>query len=95
LGRAAQHPAAANRAAPRVKEIARRTIVFRGVNRSVEDNVIAIESKEETYRRLDASTDDADAVILAWHKRDDALRRQGKRRLGPRRAMRMAGWMGV
>jgi len=58
-------------------------------------NAIVIESKEDIYRRIGASTDDADAVILAWHKRDEALRRQGKRRLDPGRAMRMAGWMGV
>jgi hypothetical protein len=25
-------------------------------------------------KRLGASTDDADAMILAWHKREDALR---------------------
>jgi hypothetical protein len=58
-------------------------------------NAIAIESKEDIYKRLGASTDDADAVILAWHKRDEALRRQGKPRLDPGRAMRTAGWMGV
>ena len=39
-------------------------------------NAIVIESKEEIHKRLGASTDDADAVILAWHKRDEALRRR-------------------
>ena len=58
-------------------------------------NAIVIESKEDIYRRIGASTDDADAVILAWHKHDEALRRQGKRRLDPGRAMRASGWMGV
>ena len=57
-------------------------------------NAIAIESKEEIRKRLGASTDDADAVILAWHKRDDALRRQTKRKLEPGRALGI-GWMGV
>jgi type VI protein secretion system component Hcp len=36
LGRAAQHPAGANCAAPHVREIVRRIIVFRGINRSVD-----------------------------------------------------------
>ena len=53
-----------------------------------------IESKEDIYKRLGTSTDDADAVILAWHKRDEALRRQTKPRLNPGRAMG-PGWMGV
>jgi hypothetical protein len=57
-------------------------------------NAIVIESKEDIYKRLGTSTDDADAVILAWHKRDEALRRQGKPRLNPGRAMG-PGWMGV
>jgi hypothetical protein len=56
---------------------------------------IVIESKKDIYRRLGAATDDADAVILARHKRDEALRRQTKRRRDPGRAMRIAGWMGV
>ncbi len=56
---------------------------------------IVIESKEEIYKRLGTSTDDADAVILAWHKREEALRRQTGRRLDPGRGLRMAGWMGV
>ena len=45
-----------------------------------------IESKDEIRKRLGASTDDADAVILAWHKRDEALRRQTGQRLNPGRA---------
>ena len=57
-------------------------------------NAILIESKEDIRRRLGTSTDDADAVILAWHKRDEALRRQTKRKLEPGRAMG-PGWMGV
>ena len=57
-------------------------------------NAIVIESKQDIYKRLGTSTDDADAVILAWHKRDEALRRQTKPRLNPGRAMG-PGWMGV
>lgn len=37
-------------------------------------NAILIESKEELIDRLGASTDAADAVILAWHEREEALR---------------------
>jgi hypothetical protein len=58
-------------------------------------NAIAIESKEEIRKRLGASTDDADAVILAWSQREDALRRQGKRRLQPGRHLGPYGWMGT
>ncbi len=58
-------------------------------------NAIAIESKEEIRKRLGASTDDADAVILAWSQREDALRRQGKRRLEPGRHLGPYGWMGT
>jgi hypothetical protein len=51
--------------------------------------------KRQNPKRLGASTDDADAVILAWHNRDAALRRQTpRRRLEPGRAM-TGGWMGV
>ena len=53
-------------------------------------NAIVIESKQEIYKRLGTSTDDADAVMLAWHKRDEALRRQMGKRLNPGRAM---AWM--
>ena len=56
-------------------------------------NAIVIESKEEIYKRIGASTDDADAVILAWHKRDEALRRQTGKRLNPGRAT-WPGWIG-
>jgi hypothetical protein len=56
---------------------------------------IAIESKEEIRKRLGASTDDADAVILAWSEREDALRRQGKPRLDPGRHLGPYGWMGT
>ena len=55
---------------------------------------IQIESKEDIYKRIGASTDDADAVILAWHKREEALRRQTKPKLNPGRAMG-PGWMAV
>ena len=58
-------------------------------------NAIVIESKEEIRKRLGASTDDADAVILAWRKRDDALRRQTKERLEPGRHLGPYGWMGT
>jgi len=34
-------------------------------------------------------------MILAWHKRNDPLRRQTGRRLDPGRGSRMAKWMGV
>jgi len=58
-------------------------------------NAIAIESKEEIRKRLGASTDDADAVILAWSQREDVLRRQGKRRLQQGRHLGPFGWMGT
>ena len=57
-------------------------------------SAIVIESKEDVRTRLGASTDDADAVILAWHKRDDALRRQTSKRLdqgGGRMGIRAMG----
>ena len=57
-------------------------------------SAIVIESKEEIRERLGASTDDADAVILAWHERDDALRRQTGRRLD-RGDTWARGWMGI
>ena len=51
---------------------------------------ILIEAKDDIRRRLGSSTDDADAVILAWHERDRALRRPaGRTRLNPARAF---GW---
>ena len=56
-------------------------------------NAIVIESKDEIRKRLGTSTDDADAVILAWHKRDDALRRRTRRRLEPGGiSVRADGW---
>jgi hypothetical protein len=56
-------------------------------------NAILIESKDEIRKRLGTSTDDADAVVLAWHKREDALRRQMRaRRLDPLGAVG-GGWM--
>jgi len=58
-------------------------------------NAILIESKDDIRKRLGTSTDDADAVILAWHKRDDALRRQAKPKLNPGRYLGPGGWMGV
>ena len=58
-------------------------------------NAILIESKDDIRKRLGTSTDDADAVILAWHKRDDALRRQTRRKLEPGRYTGPGGWMGI
>ena len=58
-------------------------------------NAIVIESKDAIRKRLGTSTDDADAVILAWHKRDDGLRRKAGRRLYPGRHLGPGGWMGV
>jgi hypothetical protein len=58
-------------------------------------NAILIESKEDIRKRLGTSTDDADAVILAWHKRDEALRRQTRPKLDPGRYLGAGGWMGV
>jgi hypothetical protein len=55
---------------------------------------ILIEGKDDIKKRLGSSPDDADAAILAWHKRDEALLRATKtRRLGPGRGQ--GGWMGV
>jgi len=56
-------------------------------------SAIVIESKDEIRKRLGTSTDDADAVILAWHQRADVLRRQTRPRLNPGRSL--GGWMGV
>jgi hypothetical protein len=56
-------------------------------------DAILIESKDEIRKRLGTSTDDADAVILAWHRRGDVLRRQTRPRLNPGRSI--GGWMGV
>jgi hypothetical protein len=56
-------------------------------------SAIVIESKDDVRKRLGTSTDDADAVILAWHKRADVLRRQNRPRLNPGRSL--GGWMGV
>jgi hypothetical protein len=58
-------------------------------------NAILIESKDDIRKRLGTSTDDADAVILAWHQRDDALRRQTGPKLNPGRYLGQGGWMGV
>jgi hypothetical protein len=44
---------------------------------------ILVESKEEIRKRLGSSTDDADAVILAWHQREPAALITATRR--PRR----------
>ena len=52
-----------------------------------------IESKDEVRKRLGTSTDDADAVILAWHRRADVLQRQTRPRLNPGRSLdRADGW---
>jgi Terminase large subunit, T4likevirus-type, N-terminal len=59
-------------------------------------STILIESKDDIRKRLGTSTDDADAVILAWHQRDHALRRQtGTGKLNPGRAFGWgSGWTG-
>jgi hypothetical protein len=59
-------------------------------------NAILVESKDDIRKRLGTSTDDADAVVLAWHNRADALRRQMRgRRLNPGIALGGGGgWMG-
>ena len=41
---------------------------------------ILIESKDDIRARLGSSTDDADAVILAWHQREMAMARRLARR---------------
>lgn len=56
---------------------------------------ILIESKDEIKKRLGSSPDDADAVIMAWHKRDDALRRQTRPAGGRPRLVGGGGWMGT
>ena len=62
-------------------------------------NAILIESTDEIRKRLGTSTDDADAVVLAWHKREDAVRRQMRtRRLNPGIGLGWgggSGWMGT
>ena len=58
-------------------------------------SAIVIESKDEMRKRLGTSTDDADAVILAWHRRDEALRRQTGAEAQPGRNMGPGGWMGT
>ena len=57
-------------------------------------NAIAIESKEDLAKRIGSSTDDADAVILAWYQRQEALRRRMKGRLQMEGRV-IGGWMGV
>ena len=55
-------------------------------------NAILIESNDEIRKRLGTSTDDADAIVLAWHKREDVLHRQMRtRRLDPLGAVG-GGW---
>ena len=51
-------------------------------------NAIAIESKEDIRKRIGGSTDDADAVALAWHLREQALRLQTRGKLNPGRGIR-------
>ena len=53
---------------------------------------ILIESKDDVRKRLGASTDDADAVILAWHRREQALARGRPRRAAEINAF-AGGWM--
>jgi len=57
-------------------------------------NTIVIESKEDLAKRIGSSTDDADAVILAWYQRQEALRRRMKGRLQMEGRV-VGGWMGV
>jgi len=54
---------------------------------------ILIESKDDIRARLGSSIDDADAVVLAWHKREIAVAR---RRPGPAVEIYKGphGWMG-
>jgi hypothetical protein len=47
-------------------------------------DAILIESKDDIRARLGSSTDDADAVILAWHRREEAIARRQPRRGVPR-----------
>src|SRR5262245_7962560 len=56
-------------------------------------NAILIESKDDIRKRLGASTDDADAVILAWHQRAQALARHRFVRVAEINAF-AGGWMG-
>src|SRR5215216_4185828 len=42
-------------------------------------DAILIESKDDIKARLGSSTDDADAVILAWHQREQAIARRQPR----------------
>lgn len=39
---------------------------------------ILIESKEEIFERTGSTMDDADAVVMAWHRRNASLQRQGQ-----------------
>jgi hypothetical protein len=56
------------------------------------NTAILIESKEEICKRLGTSTDIADAVTIAWHLRDQALRRQNGSRLMVGRGVIPGGW---
>jgi len=58
-------------------------------------NAILIESKDDIRKRLGTSTDIADAVMIAWHLRDQALRRQSGGRLKVGRGLVHGGWMGA
>lgn len=53
-------------------------------------NAILIESKDDIAKRIGSSTDDADAVILAWHKREQALLRHAPKRPRTSRTPRSA-----
>jgi hypothetical protein len=55
---------------------------------------ILIESKDDIRARLGSSTDDADAVILAWHQREAAMARRLARRAREVEAIDYpGGWM--
>jgi hypothetical protein len=69
---------------------------LRGSKRSslLRGKAILIESKDDIKKRLGASTDDADAVILAWHRREDAAARHQPREEPAARHNFAGGWMG-
>ena len=54
---------------------------------------ILIESKDDIRARLGSSTDDADAVVLAWHRRADAMVRRQPRPVAVQVNAFPHGWM--
>lgn len=56
---------------------------------------ILIESKEDIRKRLGSSTDEADAIVIAWYIRNRAIRMpKGTIPKSTPRALGSAGWMG-